>query len=102
MEQRERSEPTLPASVREGLERFCAQIREALGEQLRSVVLYGAAAKGEHPTSHPDVNVMIIVKEVTVETLDQAAAPVRQATRDFPLSVMLLSEHDLRRKSRVA
>ncbi len=31
----------LPIFVREGLERFSNQLRDALGEQLVSVVLYG-------------------------------------------------------------
>ena len=91
----------LPTPVSQGLERFCSQLQEALGEQLVSVILYGGLAKGEYAASSGDVNLMVVVNEVTVEALDKAISPVQQGMRDFGLAVMLLSEDNLRRSTDV-
>ena len=95
------SDTTFPKNVREGLERFCNQMRDSLGEQLVSVILYGGLAKGEYAPTSSDVNVMLVVNDVTVEELDKAASPVRQGMRDFGLTVMVMSENGLRRSTDV-
>ena len=94
-------EKALPASVREGLARLCAHLQEALGEQLVSVVLYGGLAKGEYTPDTSDVNVMVVLSEVTVTALDKAAPIVQGGVRDFRLAAMVLSEDDLRRSTAV-
>jgi predicted nucleotidyltransferase len=84
------------ASVHEGLERFCGQLREALGEELVGVILYGGLAKGEYAPSSSDVNVMVVLSEITLEALDRAVEPISQARRDVHLAALVLSEDDLR------
>lgn len=64
------SEVALPAEVGEGLDRFCAQLRDALGDRLVSIVLYGGLAKGECAPLNSNINVMIVLREVSVEVLD--------------------------------
>jgi hypothetical protein len=53
MERDWRSAIALPVSVREGLERCCHQLRDALGEQLVAVILYGGLRRGSIPHSIP-------------------------------------------------
>ena len=53
----------LPAEVGEGLERFCRNLRDALGDDLISVVLYGGLAKGEYAQASSNVNVVVVVQE---------------------------------------
>lgn len=89
------NDDALPTSVREGLQRFCNQLQEALGEQLVSIILYGGLAKAEYAPASSNVNVMVVLKQATVEVLDKAVAPVQQGMRDFSLAVMVLSENDL-------
>ncbi len=91
----------LPAEVGEGLERFCGHLRDALGDQLVSVVLYGGLAKGEYAQANSNVNIMVAVKDATVEVMDKALGPIQEAMRDFRLAVMFLSESDLRRSADV-
>ncbi len=92
---------TVPDSMREGLERFVTQIRDSLEEQLVSVVLYGSVVKGEYARSSSDVNVMMVLKEVTIEHLEKVASPVRQGVRDFGLTVMVQTENGLLRSADV-
>ena len=65
------------------------------------MILYGGLAKDEYEPRTSDVNVMVVLKEVTVEVLDKVASPVQEGLRAFRLAVMVLSENDLRRSTDV-
>ena len=68
MDQTWQGNSDLPAPVREGLERFCSRLEDALGEALVSILLYGGLAKNEpYDPRTSDVNVMVLLNEVTVE-----------------------------------
>lgn len=101
MTSNEIAEIPLPEMVMEGTERLCEQLREALGDQLVSVVLYGGLAKGEYLPETSDVNVMIVFDRVTVSSLDKIASIIQGGVRDFRLATMLLSESDLPRSTEV-
>lgn len=59
------------------LEELVAQLRAAFGAELRSVVLYGSAASGEHISKQSDYNVLVLVEALDVARLDAVAAVVR-------------------------
>ena len=92
-------EAALPAIVQEGQARLCTQLVEALGDQLVSVMLYGGLAKGEYIPDSSDVNVMIVLDEVTVAALDKAAPIIQGGVRDFRLAALLMCQSDLRRST---
>jgi predicted nucleotidyltransferase len=96
-----RGELAAPEEVGQGLERFCGELREALGEQLQAVILYGGLARGEYSPESSDVNVMVVLDQAGVETLDRIAGAVHRGVRDFGLAVMVLTEEDLRRSTDV-
>jgi len=92
---------SLPATVQEGLAGLCAQLLEALENRLVSVVLYGGLAKGEYSPDTSDVNVMIVLNDVTVSALDRVGPIIQGGARDFRLAAMLLDSGDLRRAAEV-
>jgi predicted nucleotidyltransferase len=55
-------------------EQLVEQLRAAFGPELRSVVLYGSAAAGEHIPKRSDYNVLVLVDALSVERLRAAAA----------------------------
>jgi len=55
-------------------EQLVEQLRAALGPDLRSVVLYGSAAAGEHIPKRSDYNVLVLVDALPLERLRAAAA----------------------------
>jgi hypothetical protein len=59
------------------LDELVAQLRAAFGAELRSVVLYGSAAGGEHIPKQSDYNVLVLVDALDVVRLDAVAAVVR-------------------------
>ena len=60
------------------LDQLVEQLRAAYGSDLRSVVLYGSAARGEHIAKRSDYNVLVLVESLSLEKL-RAAAAVAQA-----------------------
>lgn len=59
------------------LDDLVEQLRKAFGDGLRSVVLYGSAAAGEHIASRSDYNVLVLVDSIDLELLDREAAIAR-------------------------
>ncbi len=62
------------------LDELVAQLRAAFGAELRSVVLYGSAASGEHIPKQSDYNVLVLVDSLDVARLDAIGAVVRAWT----------------------
>src|SRR6185295_12890905 len=60
------------------LDELVAQLQKVYGPELRSVVLYGSAAAGEHIPKRSDYNVLVIVDSLTMTHL-RAEAAVAQA-----------------------
>src|SRR5438552_10576690 len=52
-------------------------LSQALGPKLVSVVLYGSKASGEYREGSSDVNVFLVLEDVSTETLEQMAKPIR-------------------------
>jgi predicted nucleotidyltransferase len=58
-------------------EELVEQLRAAFGTALRSVVLYGSAAAGEHIPKRSDYNVLVLVEPLSLDQLRAAAAVAR-------------------------
>src|SRR5215475_4610625 len=59
------------------LDELVSQLRAAYGADLRSVVLYGSAANGEHIAKRSDYNVLVIVDRLDAAKLAGASAAAR-------------------------
>ena len=59
------------------LDELVAQLREAYGETLRSVVLYGSAVAGEHIEKKSDYNTLVILDSVPLDRLAAVGAVLR-------------------------
>lgn len=62
---------------RERAERFAEEMRTAYGAELASVVLYGSAARGEYRPGVSDLNVLVLVREVSPASLRRASHAAR-------------------------
>lgn len=58
-----------------------AGLEAALGPRLRSVVLYGSAARGEQPARSIAMNLLVVTDRLDAETLDAMRPALRQWTR---------------------
>lgn len=59
------------------LDELVTQLSTAFGAELRSVVLYGSAAAGEHIPNRSDYNVLVIVQQLDAERLRALSATAR-------------------------
>lgn len=59
------------------LEELVSQLRQAYGETLRSVLLYGSAVAGEHIGKHTDLNVLVVLDAVPLDRLAAVGAVLR-------------------------
>ncbi|MEO7219138.1 MAG: hypothetical protein ABIZ73_00810 [Gemmatimonadaceae bacterium] len=62
------------------LDELVAQLRQAYGPTLRSVLLYGSAVAGEHIAKRSDYNVLVILDAVPLERLAIVGAVLRSWT----------------------
>ena len=62
----------------ENLERLVKELAGSLGANLRSVVLYGSAARGDHAGANSDLNVLVEVIDGAPRGLEPAAAAQRR------------------------
>jgi predicted nucleotidyltransferase len=64
--------------ARQVAERFAREVKEALGERLRSIVLYGSAARGEWLASVSDINVLVLLDDIAGSSLAALSPAVRR------------------------
>jgi hypothetical protein len=72
------------------LEELVSQLKAAYGADLRSIVLYGSAASGEHIAKRSDYNVLVIVDALDATKLAGASAASRawsEAGNPAPLTL---------------
>ena len=63
------------------IEEMLHGLRTAVGTDLRSVVLYGSAARGDYEKSTSDLNLLIVLDRLNPATLEQLKGPVTQWER---------------------
>jgi predicted nucleotidyltransferase len=72
------------------------RLKQAQGESLRSVILYGSAAAGEHNEHFSDLNVLCVLTRVTPDELAASASIFEWWRKLGNPSPLLLSEEELR------
>jgi predicted nucleotidyltransferase len=72
------------------------RLKQAQGESLRSVILYGSAAAGEHNEHFSDLNVLCVLTHVTPDELAASASIFEWWRKLGNPSPLLLSEEELR------
>ena len=81
-------EETAVASLNEinyALELFSKEVKEALHENFISIILYGGLAKGEFTPETSDINIMIVLKDASLEKLKQLAPVIQKENTKISL-----------------
>jgi predicted nucleotidyltransferase len=84
----------LPPTIARALDEFVAQAREAFGDDLVSLVLYGSAAEGRLRATS-DVNLIAILSAFKQAAVDLLREPLRLAQAAVRLDVMFLLESEI-------
>ncbi|MEW6558066.1 MAG: hypothetical protein AB1349_12070 [Elusimicrobiota bacterium] len=83
------------------LDGFCEALVQLYGDNLVSIVLYGSAVKREHILKESDVNVMVVVKELTLKKLASLEKTINRAQRKANISVVFWTEEELKNSADV-
>src|SRR5690606_5670177 len=82
-------------------EAYARRLREVYGDELRAVLLYGSAARGEYREGGSNLNLLVILREVGAETLRRGSAPAREWAEAGNPPPLLLGEEEWRRSADV-
>ena len=83
------------------LEELVSQLGKAFGDELRAVVLYGSAAAGEHIAKRSDLNVLVLVRSLSLELLERESAIARAWAEAGHPPPLTLTEQEWRSSSDV-
>lgn len=81
-------------------DRFVENLRGAIGDSLRSAALFGSAARGEWVRGFSDVNVLVLVDDISAGLLS-SAAPTAQRAADEGVSPLIMEMAEWRRAADV-
>ena len=91
----------LPADVAERLGADLSALLDAGGPAIRSLLLYGSAARGRYRPGASDLNVVVVLADAAPATLDRLSPALRQATRHVGLEPFLVTEAEIPRAADV-
>ncbi len=78
------------------LEQFADQVSRASGDNLVSLILYGSAARGDFDPQRSDINLLLILREVSPAALRPLGPPIRDWVRRGHPPPWIFSEQGFR------
>lgn len=97
----ERALAALPPQVRDRLEAFRHGIREAVGDRLDALLIYGSVAYGTWNEATSDIDVMVILRDDRREVLEAIGHAVRLARYAARIEAMILQRDEIPRAADV-
>src|SRR5262245_9574028 len=82
-------------------EQFSEQVRQAMPAGVRSVILYGSAAAGEHLTERSDYNILIVLDKLELPELTALAGPTEAWVEEGNQPPLLFTVESLRESADV-
>jgi nucleotidyltransferase-like protein len=89
----------LPQDVAATLDSLTSALRDAPGDNLLGLILFGGLARGRYNPGTSDINIVVYVREATARGLDGFAAPLHDAWRAKRVEPMIVARGELPRLS---
>mgnify|MGYP000389151842 CR=1 FL=1 len=90
----------LPEDVRDVLTRYVEQINQDWSGDLGGLILFGSAARGDFIMGRSNINLLLIVLNLSVETLQKAGKLHHQWGRHQIIAPLVMTEEELSRSRR--
>lgn len=90
-------EARLPEEVVKSLAMLKDQLRSSAGDQLRALVAYGAVARGEYRPGRDEINLLVVLRDTSADTLRKLAGPLMAARRSAGVQPYLVGSEELSR-----
>jgi hypothetical protein len=91
----------LPEDIQDVLARYVEQIHRQWSADLSGLVLFGSAARGDFITGRSNLNVLFVVRSLSVELLQRAGQLHRQWGQQKIIAPLVMREEDLNRSTRL-
>lgn len=85
----------LPAPVQRRLAALRDGLRAAIGDSLAAIVVHGSAVRGGWDEERSDVDVLVVLADTSLATLEAAAEPLRLARLSGRVEAMLLKPSEI-------
>jgi predicted nucleotidyltransferase len=93
-------EPICSASWRK-LSTLWEEIKRVAGDALLCLALYGGLVRGRYQAQQSDINILLVLKDVSQKQVDRLAPILRAAWREIRLEPFLLTPIELQRAAMV-
>ena len=79
----------VPGPVEQSLQGLVESLKKGAGDNLQSVIIYGSIARGHFRPGASDVNLVILLKDVSASELDKIDQPLRKARNSINAKYMI-------------
>lgn len=79
--------------------KFSDQLKDALGDQLKMIALYGSLARGDYKPETSNINILVISVSLNLDLIKRISPLVQKAKRDFRIFSLFLRDTEIRRLS---
>ena len=79
----------------ENIVQWAKELKQALGTNLTSVILYGSAVRGEYVRSRSDLNLMLVFKKLDLEHITKVRKLMRRKVRKTLPQIVFWTEKEL-------
>jgi hypothetical protein len=87
---------TVPATVNDSLTRLKDELVRAAGKNLAGLILYGGVARGRYRPGKSDINVVVLLHEISAAALAAIGPALRSARRAVNVVPMILTPTEVR------
>jgi hypothetical protein len=85
----------IPADIAGGLDRLKEDLARAAGANLKGLILYGGLARGRYRPGRSDVNLIVLLDELSTSSLAAVAPALRNARRSIGIDAMLMAKEEV-------
>jgi len=85
----------IPAEIAGGLDRLKEELTSAAGANLKGLILYGGLARGRYHPGRSDVNLIVLLGDLSTSSLAAVAPALRNARRSIGLDAMLMAKDEV-------
>ena len=84
----------LPEDVRETLEKYLTQLKKAWHSDLEGALLFGSAARGDFITGRSNINILVLVRRISVDGPRLVSAAARCRMTETPRWATIAFVHE--------
>lgn len=86
----------MPEEVQRTLRTYLGQLRREIGDHLEGVILYGSLARGEYVQGRSNINLLVIIRQFSIEIGRRCGSLHRRWGKDRVLAPLMMTEEELR------